>query len=147
VVVDFGLGASKTGHPLRPHLQVLACSRMYISEKQNGIQFRYEEACSSAGGGRNTDKSIDGKYTSSVKGHTEFGWWSRKGIKRFNALCELMEADRISEMAAAVEAASCGKYAERLCICMKYIYMSSACWVCVCDSECRSQSKVFPNRF
>jgi hypothetical protein len=64
---------------------------------------RYEEACS-ADGRRNTDKRIDGKYTSSVKGHTEFGGWSRKGIKRFNALCELVEADRISDMAAAVEA-------------------------------------------
>jgi hypothetical protein len=62
---------------------------------------RYEEACS---GRRNTDKRIDGKYTSSVKGHTEFGGWSRKGIKRFNALCDLVEADRSSEMAAAAEA-------------------------------------------
>jgi hypothetical protein len=64
---------------------------------------RYEEACI-AGGRSNTDKRIDGKYTSSVKGHTEFGGWSRKGIRRFNALCELVEADRISEMAAAAEA-------------------------------------------
>jgi hypothetical protein len=46
---------------------------------------RYEEACS-AGGGRNTDKRIDGKYTSSVKGHTEFGGGVGK-VSRDSMLC------------------------------------------------------------
>jgi hypothetical protein len=46
---------------------------------------RYEEACS-AGGGRNTDKRIDGKYTSSVKGHAEFGGGVGK-VSRDSMLC------------------------------------------------------------
>jgi hypothetical protein len=53
---------------------------------------RYQEACSSAAGRRrSTDKNkrIDGKYTSSINGHTEFGGWNKRGIRKFNYYCRL----------------------------------------------------------
>ena len=68
---------------------------------------RYKEACSSAAGrSRNSDKNkrIDGKYTSSINGHTEFGGWNKRGIRKFNFYCRLVEQDRLSDLAATAEA-------------------------------------------
>jgi hypothetical protein len=69
---------------------------------------RYQEACSSAAGRRrsSTDKNkrIDGKYTASINGHTEFGGWNKRGIRKFNYYCRLVEQDRLSGLAATAEA-------------------------------------------
>ena len=68
---------------------------------------RYKEACSSAAarrGSMDKNKRIDGKYTSSINGHTEFGGWNKRGIRKFNYYCRLVEQDRLSELAVTAEA-------------------------------------------
>lgn len=46
---------------------------------------------------------IDGKYTSSTKGHAEYAGWSEEGVKRFNYYCNLVVRDRESSKATEVE--------------------------------------------
>ena len=36
-----------------------------------------------------------GKYTKKVLGHCKYGGWNSAGIQQFNALCKLVEQDRV----------------------------------------------------
>jgi hypothetical protein len=40
----------------------------------------------------------------SANGHTEFGGWNKRGIRKFNYYCRLVEQDRLSDLAATAEA-------------------------------------------
>jgi hypothetical protein len=39
---------------------------------------------------------MDGKYTASRAGNSEFGGWTKAGVRRFTALCKHVEMDRKS---------------------------------------------------
>jgi hypothetical protein len=53
---------------------------------------------------KSSGTKIRGKYTKGSVGHCEFGGWSERGLRRFNELCEIADADRRDPKAQNMEA-------------------------------------------
>jgi hypothetical protein len=76
----------------------------WIQKFQNEKRSLQPSAISMAEKRKSSGTKIRGKYTKGSVGHCEFGGWSERGLRRFNELCEIADADRRDPKAQNMEA-------------------------------------------